>query len=94
MRAAHREVVCAAVLMAILMVGCANQKEGASRPAPAPASVNLSGYSATFKEGYAEGCESAGSRTQRRNEGRYKTESDYMVGWNDGHAACGRKRGY
>lgn len=79
-----------AMLLAGLLVGCAGGP--GSKPAPAPAPVNLSGYSAAFKEGYAAGCESAGSRSQRRNESRYKTEADYMMGWNDGYSGCQRRR--
>ncbi len=74
----------AAVFVALL-AGCAATE-------PGPARVNLSGYSDAFKQGYAEGCESAGSRSQRRNEGRYKTEADYMMGWNDGYSACRKSR--
>ncbi len=69
-----------------LLAGCA-----ATEPAPPPPQVNLGGYSDTFKQGYAEGCESANSRGQRRNESRYKTEADYMMGWNDGFSACRRR---
>jgi hypothetical protein len=54
--------------------------------------VNLSGYSAAFRQGYAEGCESAGNRATRRNEARYQSEADYMMGWNDGFSACRRGR--
>ncbi len=68
-----------------LLAGCA------AAPEPRPPQVNLSGYSASFKEGYADGCKSAGTRSQRRNEGRYKTEADYMMGWNDGYSACRRR---
>lgn len=76
------------VLLVSLLAGCA----AAPEEQPGPPQVNLSGYSDSFKHGYAEGCESAGSRSQRRNEGRYKTEADYMMGWNDGHSACRRGR--
>lgn len=55
------------------------------------APVNLSGYNATFRQGYADGCASAGS-SRRRDEARYKAEMDYMMGWNDGHAVCGKRR--
>lgn len=70
-----------------LLVGCA----AAPGPESRPPQVNLGGYSETFKQGYAEGCESASARSQRRNEGRYKTEADYMMGWNDGFSACRRR---
>lgn len=67
-----------------LVAGCAATE-------PVPPQVNLGGYSGAFKQGYAEGCESAGARSQRRNEARYKTEADYMMGWNDGFSACRRR---
>ena len=73
-------------LLAALLAGCA-----ATEP-PRARLVNQSGYSDTFKQGYAEGCESAGSRGQRRNESRYKTQADYMMGWNDGFSACRKGR--
>jgi hypothetical protein len=43
-----------------------------------------------FKQGYVDGCDSAGSRDQRRDEGRYKSDRDYLLGWNDGYAICRR----
>lgn len=52
-----------------------------------PRTFNLSGYSAVYKSGHADGCESAGGRMQRDSH-RYKTDSDYMMGWNDGRDAC------
>lgn len=74
-----------ALLLAALLAGCAVQE-------PRPPQVNLSGYSDSFKHGYADGCESGGARSQRRNEGRYTTEADYMMGWNDGFSACRKGR--
>lgn len=72
-----------ALLMA-LMAGCAS-------PPPPAVQVNLSGFSPSFKQGYADGCESASSLNTRRDEGRYKTEAEYMMGWNDGYSACRRR---
>lgn len=72
------------VLLAVLLAGCAGP--------PTAQRVNLSGYSPAFKQGYSDGCESAGARGQRRHEGRYKTEADYMSGWNDGFSVCQRRR--
>src|SRR5688572_5337214 len=89
---------CGAILLVTLFAGCGAMTPSSS---PAPASeaerkpeqrVNLTGYSATFKQGYSDGCESAGSRGKRRDEGRFKTEADYMMGWNDGFSVCQRKR--
>ena len=73
----------ATILTAFLLAGCAT-------PEPAPPAVNLSGFSTAFKQGYGDGCDSAGARG-RRDEGRYKTENDYMMGWNDGYSACRRR---
>ena len=74
--------------IAVLLAGC-----GILTPERKPEQrVNLSGYSAAFKQGYSDGCESAGSRGQRRDESRFKTEADYMMGWNDGFSVCQRRR--
>lgn len=96
MRIMNAATGCGALLLVVLLAGC-----GAVAPAPAPEAAperkpeerfNLSGYSASFKQGYSDGCESAGSRGQRRDEGRFKTETDYMMGWNDGFSICQRRR--
>jgi hypothetical protein len=76
-----------ALLLLALLAGC-----GGGAPERKPEPVNLSGYSPSFKQGYAEGCESARARGQRRDESRYKTEADYMMGWNDGYSVCRRGR--
>jgi len=75
----------AGLVLAALATGCADA------PATRHAQVNQGGYSASFKQGYTEGCESAGAGFRRRDEGRYKTEADYMMGWNDGFSACRRR---
>jgi hypothetical protein len=95
----------AAALLAALIAGCATTSPApsptpSSQPrvsqaepgAQAPRTINrnLSGYSLAFKQGYVEGCESAGSGSQRRNEGRYKSDMDYSMGWNDGYSICRR----
>jgi hypothetical protein len=90
-----RRLACSTVLCAGLLAGCAGvaPSGGRSDPAaePVPAPVNLSGYNATFKQGYADGCASAGA-SRRRDEARFKTEMDYEMGWNDGYAVCGKRR--
>jgi hypothetical protein len=80
-------------VMAALVAACASQS-----PAPAPASapapakrVNLTGYSAAFRQGYADGCSSAES-SRRRNEQRFRSETDYMMGWNDGFSICSKRK--
>ena len=75
-----------AALLAAALAGCGAPERGPERQ------VNLGGYSESFKQGYADGCESAGARGQRRDETRFKTEADYMMGWNDGFSVCRRRR--
>lgn len=72
-----------AALGGTLLVGCAG--------APGTGPVNLGGFSPAFKHGYTDGCESAGAPSQRRDEARYRTVSEYMQGWNDGFSACRRR---
>jgi hypothetical protein len=73
----------AAALSALLAAACA---------APQPrAQVNLSGFPPAFQQGYAEGCRSAGARSVQRDENRYKTDADYLQGWNDGYSICRRR---
>ena len=48
----------------------------------------MSGFPPAFRDGYSDGCESASTRRERRQEKRYKTEDDYKRGWNDGNSAC------
>jgi hypothetical protein len=54
--------------------------------------VNLSGYSPAFKQGYTDGCATARGTATRRDETRYRSDSDYMMGWSDGNSACRNKR--
>jgi len=58
---------------------------------PTAQQVNQSGYSTAFRHGYAAGCDSVGARRPQRDEARYKTDTDYMMGWNDGYSACQRR---
>jgi len=53
--------------------------------------VNLSGFSAEFKRGYADGCDSARSLSTHRDERGFRANADYAAGWNDGNSVC-RKR--
>lgn len=76
-----------AALGALLLGGCAYLQ-----PAPPEAHVNLAGYSASFRQGYADGCDSTGAFGQRREERLYKTDADYRAGWDDGFSVCSRGR--
>lgn len=80
------------VVAALLALGaCATpsrvETSGDAPPRAARPNVNLSGYNAAFKEGYADGCESA-RQAMRRNAQRYGTDTDYTMGWNDGLSMC------
>ncbi len=69
---------------AVVVAGCAG--------APTAQPVNQSGYSTAFRQGYAAGCDSAGARRPQRDEARYKTDADYMMGWNDGFSICATRK--
>ena len=69
--------VAAAALAALLLAACGTQTQ--SRPPV----FNLSGFSAAYKQGHADGCAQQG-----RDERKYREENDYMMGWNDGRSAC------
>lgn len=73
------------VLLAALAAGC-----GAS--APRPQQVNLSGYSAAFRQGFGDGCDSVGAlRAAKRDEARFRADADYAMGWRDGYAICSKR---
>jgi hypothetical protein len=76
------------LMMAVALVaGCAG------RPAPTPAApgVNLAGYSPAFRAGYADGCGSVDA-ARKRDETRFKADTDYAQGWRDGYDICRRRR--
>jgi hypothetical protein len=76
----------------LLLAGCATETKTTPAPAPVPAErkaapaarYNLTGYSVAFKEGYSDACASP----RRRSEQRYKSDTDYQMGWNDGQSLC------
>jgi hypothetical protein len=72
---------------AALAAGCAG------RPAPTPEKpgVNLSGYSPAFRSGYADGCGSVDA-ARKRDEPRFKSDTDYAQGWRDGYDICRRRK--
>ena len=75
-----RAIAC--VLLAAVLAACGSPPQAQQKPR-----FNLSGYSAAFKRGHADGCASAGG-TQRRDARQYREDADYMMGWNDGRSAC------
>ena len=69
-----------------MLAGCAADRAATSgsQPAAPAARYNLGGYSAGFKEGYADACASP----RRQSAQRYKSDTDYQMGWNDGSSLC------
>ncbi|MEP7205619.1 MAG: hypothetical protein ABI920_01675 [Casimicrobiaceae bacterium] len=57
---------------------------------PPPPKVNLSGFPLAYRQGYADGCASA-SGPERKDAGRFASDGNYGMGWQDGIALC-RKR--
>ncbi|MBY0269275.1 MAG: hypothetical protein K2X06_05320 [Burkholderiales bacterium] len=79
----HRTLrIAACALPALLLAACGTPPAQTQKPR-----FNLSGYSAAFKQGHADGCVSASGR-QRRDERLFRDNADYMMGWNDGRSAC------
>ena len=59
----------------------------ASRP-----TYNLTGYPPAVRDGYIDGCESAKkSEWGRKDAGRFASDAQYQMGWNDGHSICSKK---
>ena len=57
---------------------------------PPPPNVNLSGFPLPYRQGYADGCASAGG-TERKDAARFTSDPNYRTGWQDGVTLC-RKR--
>jgi hypothetical protein len=79
------------------IAACATPQVQQERPAgPLPPTArpvyNLGGYSAGFKDGYIDGCETAKkTRYAAKNQQRFSTDSQYRSGWNDGFSLCSPK---
>lgn len=55
--------------------------------------VNLSGYPPAFRDGYADGCDSARRAIgTTRDDSRFQTDSMYAAGWRDGFDICSEKK--
>ncbi|MGH8662854.1 MAG: hypothetical protein ACREUX_01185 [Burkholderiales bacterium] len=76
------------LLAAAIVAGACAQTQ--TKPGAAPPPVNLSGYSAAFKEGFKHGCNSARG-SERRDDARAAVDSQYAQGWQDGKAICGKR---
>jgi len=77
----------ALAVLALLCAGCAG-------PHTYPAQANLAGFPPSYKQGYADGCDSARSVLgSAKNAKRFKSDRQYAQGWRDGTDICG-KRGH
>ena len=82
----------------LLLAGCAQEfvrkpeppSQPAPPPRPAPPPINLSGYSAAFKEGFQAGCDTARGAA-RRDEQRMQSDPQYAQGWQDGRSICAKR---
>jgi hypothetical protein len=85
----------------VALSGCATLSPGApatgaagaprsTTAEPPPPAVNLSGFPLPYRQGYADGCVSQGSREQK-DAARFSADADYRMGWQDGRSICGRK---
>lgn len=73
------------LLAALALAACA-------APEPRTPNVNLSGYPPAFKDGYLDGCSSARSTfSTKKDERRFKSDSQYAQGWRDGHDICSKR---
>jgi hypothetical protein len=72
-----------------MLFGCAGDPITKTQSPRAPG-VNLSGYPVAFREGYSDGCASAGGSLQR-DEPRYKSDGQYALGWRDGYDICKKR---
>lgn len=85
------------LLIAALLAACAAQPPATTtEPAPraptaAAPGINLAGYSPAFRAGYADGCGSVDA-VRKRDESRFKADTDYAQGWRDGNDICKRRK--
>jgi hypothetical protein len=56
---------------------------------PPPPKVNLAGFPPAFRDGYADGCQSAKPfAAKHRDDARYARDTQYASGWRDGYDIC------
>lgn len=73
------------ILVLVVFSGCASEQQRSPN-------VNLAGFPPAFKEGYADGCNSARALVgTKKDEKRFKWDSQYAQGWRDGFDICGKR---
>jgi hypothetical protein len=82
-----RTTIGALAIAATLMAACA-------APKPPPPKMNLAGFPPAFRDGYADGCQSARpGASKRRDEARFTQDAQYASGWRDGYDICRKRPG-
>ncbi|MCC7081428.1 MAG: hypothetical protein IT530_12215 [Burkholderiales bacterium] len=84
-RALHRAVL--PLTLALALGACAQTQ---TKPGTSAPPANLSGYSAAFKDGFKDGCNTARG-SGRRDDLRASVDGQYAQGWQDGNAICGKR---
>jgi hypothetical protein len=88
-----------ALALAVFVGGCATPGPGPdlgpapptpSNVEPPPPNINLSGFPLPYRQGYADGCASAGG-SERKDRTRFAADGNYRTGWQDGLAICRKK---
>ena len=78
----HLKTAGALTLAMTLLGACA-------APESPPPTVNLAGFPPAFRDGFADGCQSAkAGAAKRRDETRYAQNPQYATGWRDGYDMC------
>lgn len=73
-----------APLIALTILAACATRQPAERE-----NINLSGFPQAFKDGYADGCASVRG-SMKRDRARFKSDSQYALGWRDGLDICRR----
>ncbi|SOD42277.1 hypothetical protein [Nitrosovibrio sp. Nv4] len=87
-----------AIFLMITFAGCTTTGPSQRPAGPLPTTTrpvyNLAGYSAAFKDGYIDGCETAKKTSYGfKDQRRFTADAQYRLGWKDGFSLCGRNRG-
>jgi hypothetical protein len=76
----------AALVLCAMTIGC-------TTPESKQPNVNLAGYPPAFRAGYLDGCNSGkGSASPKKEEERFKQDSQYAAGWRDGYDICSKQK--
>lgn len=87
----YRDGILFALLALMLMAGCAGPSGKGTATASSPG-VNLAGFPPGFRDGYADGCNSARMPLgTQKDEPRFKSDVQYAQGWRDGYDICKKR---